>query len=195
MSLVIRFLGVLLCLAAGAVHAQQPYPVKPVRLVVPFPPGGGVDATARVLSQKLSEAGGQRMVVDNRTGAGTTIGTEIVARGAPDGYTLLLTNNALAISAGLYPKLRYDAGKDLLPIMEVLRAPFVLVIPATSPSKSVQDLVAAAKAKPNELALANTGVGSGPHLAGVLFASMAGITLNHVPYKCRTKAADPRFWI
>lgn len=183
MNLVIRLMGVALCLAAGAAGAQAPFPAKPVRLVVPFPPGGGVDATARVLSQKLTESWKQQVLVDNRPGAGTTIGTEIAARGAPDGYTLLLTNNALAISAGLYPKLRYDTGKDLLPVMEVLRAPFVLVVPATSATKSVKDLIAAAKAKPGETALANTGIGSGPHLAGVLFGLMAGATFNHIPYK------------
>lgn len=170
--------------ATGAVnvHAQS-YPTKAVRLVVPFPPGGGVDATARVLGKKLTDQWNQQVIIDNRTGAGTTIGNEIAAKAAPDGYTLLLTNNALAISAGLYPKLRYDTAKELLPIMEILRSPFVMVIPASSPMKSVQDLIAAAKAKPGELTLANTGVGSGPHLAGVLFANMAGIKLNEIPYK------------
>ena len=171
-----------LCFFAGFANAQS-YPTKPVRLVVPFPPGGGVDATARVLAQKLSETWKHQVLVDNRTGAGTTIGTEIAAKAAPDGYTLLLTNNALAISAGLYPKLRYDTGRELAPVMEVLRAPFVLVIPAVSPSKSVQDLVAAAKAKPGELALANTGIGSGPHLAGVLFGIKTNTIFNHIPYK------------
>jgi tripartite-type tricarboxylate transporter receptor subunit TctC len=176
-------IALILCLFGGLASAQQVYPAKPVRMVVPFPPGGGVDATARVLSQKLSDTWKHQVLVDNRTGAGTTIGTEIAAKAAPDGYTLLLTNNALAISAGLYPKLRYDTGKDFAPVMEVLRAPFVLVIPATSPSKSVQDLIAAAKAKPGELALANTGIGSGPHLAGVLFGIVTGTTFNHIPYK------------
>lgn len=178
-----KIIAAALLLCAACAQAQQPFPAKPVRLVVPFPPGGGVDATARVLSQKLSETWKHQVLVDNRTGAGTTIGTEIAAKAAPDGYTLLLTNNALAISAGLYPKLRYDTGRDFAPVMEVLRAPFVLVIPATSPSKSVQDLIAAAKAKPGELALANTGIGSGPHLAGVLFGIVTGTTFNHIPYK------------
>ncbi len=175
-------LGFLGAFAAPIVTAQS-YPNKSVRLVVPFPPGGGVDATARVLSQKLTETWKQQILVDNRSGAGTTIGTEIGAKATPDGYTLLLTNNALAISAGMYPKLRYDTGKDLAPIMEILRSPFVLVIPATSASKTVQDLIAAGKAKPGELALANTGIGSGPHLAGVLFGLVTGITFNHIPYK------------
>lgn len=171
-------------LTCGATTAvSQGYPNKSVRLVVPFPPGGGVDATSRVLGRKLTEQWGQQVIVDNRTGAGTTIGTEIAAKAAPDGYTLLLTNNALAISAGLYQNLRYDTAKELQPIMEILRSPFVMVIPANSPMKTAQDLIAAAKAKPGELTLANTGVGSGPHLAGVLFANMAGIKLNEIPYK------------
>ena len=111
------------------------------------------------------------------------IGNEIAARAAPDGYTLLVTNNALAISAGLYPKLNYDTRKNLQPVMEVLRAPFVLVVPATSGAKSTKDLIALAKAKPGEIALANTGIGSGPHLASVLLAQMTGTSFNFIPYK------------
>src|SRR3954469_2609597 len=174
--------SVLLAMTVSAAFAQD-YPTRPVRMVVPFPPGGGVDATARVLAQKLTEAWKQQVVADNRTGAGTTIGTEIAARAAPDGYTLLLTNNALAISSGLYAKLNYDAGKNLQPIMEVLRAPFVLVVQASAGAKSAKELIAQAKAKPGEIALANTGIGSGPHLAGVLFAQMTGTSLNFIPYK------------
>ena len=172
-----------LYLFVHAASAQPPYPTKPVRLVVPFPPGGGVDATARVLSQKLTEAWRQQVLVDNRTGGGTTIGNEIAAHAAPDGYTLLLTNNALAVSAGLYPRLRYDVGKDLLPIMQVVRAPFVLTVPSSSTVRSVQDLVALARSRPGEIAMANAGIGSGPHLAAVLFAAMTGISVNHIPYK------------
>jgi tripartite-type tricarboxylate transporter receptor subunit TctC len=168
-----------LCMAAQ----EQIYPTKPVRLVVPFAPGGGVDATGRVIATKLTNAWRQQVVVDNRTGAGTTIGTEIAARSAADGYTLLVTNNALAISAGLYQQLRYDTARDFAPIMEVLRSPFVLVVPGNSPAKTTKDLIAQAKAKPGELALANTGIGSGPHLAGVLFGIMAGASFNHIPYK------------
>jgi tripartite-type tricarboxylate transporter receptor subunit TctC len=175
--------GLALCAPGIVASAQDPYPSKPVRLILPFPPGGGVDATGRVLAQKLTEAWKQQVIVDNRTGAGTTIGTEIAARSAPDGYTLLLTNNALAISAGLYSKLRYNTGKDLQAITEVLQAPFVLVIPAKLPAQNLKDLIAMARAKPGEIALANTGVGSGPHLAGVLFGIMSGTSLNHIPYK------------
>ncbi len=174
--------AIALLLAAPAAFAQ-PYPTKAVRLVVPFPPGGGVDATARVFAQKLTETWKQQVIVDNRTGAGTTIGNEIVARAVPDGYTLLLTNNGLAVSAGLYPKLNYDTGRDFTPITEILRSPFVMVVQAATGAKSVKDLIALAKAKPGEITLANTGVGSGPHLAGVLFAIMSGTSLNNIPYK------------
>jgi tripartite-type tricarboxylate transporter receptor subunit TctC len=167
----------------GFAAESDTYPTKPVRLVVPFPPGGGVDATGRVVALKLTNAWRQQVVVDNRTGAGTTIGNEIVARSAPDGYTLLVTNNALAISAGLYSQLRYNTAKDLAPIMEVLRSPFVLVVPAAGGARTTKELIAQAKAKPGELALANTGIGSGPHLAGVLFGIMAGANFNHIPYK------------
>lgn len=163
-------------------HAQ-PFPSKPVRIVVPFAPGGGVDATARVLSQRFTEMWGQNVVPDNRPGAGANLGTEIASRAAPDGYTLLVTNNAIAISAGLYDKLGYNALRDLKPISEVLRTPFVLVVPANSPAKTVAELIKIAKSKPGEIALANTGIGSGPHLAGVLLASMTQTQLNHIPYK------------
>jgi tripartite-type tricarboxylate transporter receptor subunit TctC len=175
--------GFAIAMLSSAWVCAQDYPARPVRLIVPFPPGGGVDATGRVLAQKLTETWRQQVVVDNRTGAGTTIGSEIAARSAPDGYTLLLTNNALAISAGLYSQLRYDTGRDFTPIMEVLRSPFVLVVPASSTAKSTRDLIALAKAKPGELALANTGVGSGPHLAGILLGNMAGVSFNQIPYK------------
>jgi tripartite-type tricarboxylate transporter receptor subunit TctC len=151
--------------------------------VVPFPPGGGVDATGRVVGLKLTNAWRQQVVVDNRTGAGTTIGNEIVARSAPDGYTLLVTNNALAISAGLYSQLRYNTAKDFTPVMEILRTAFVLVVPAAAGAKTTKELISLAKAKPGEVALANTGIGSGPHLAGVLFGIMAGANFNHIPYK------------
>ncbi len=176
-------LGMAIALLASAGIFAQDYPARPVRLIVPFPPGGGADATGRVLAQKLTEAWRQQVVVDNRTGAGTTIGNEIAAHAAPDGYTLLLTNNGLAVSAGLYTQLRYDTGRDFTPIMEVLRSPFVLVIPASAAVKTTRDLIALAKTKPGELALANTGIGSGPHLAGILLGNMAGVSFNQIPYK------------
>jgi tripartite-type tricarboxylate transporter receptor subunit TctC len=168
---------------SAAAHAQLSYPTKPVRMVVPFAPGGGVDATARVLSQRFTEMWGQQVIPDNRPGAGANIGAEIAAHAAPDGYTLLVTNNAIAISAGLYEKLPYNALRELQPISEVLRTPFVLVVPTNSPAKNVTDLVTMAKVKPGEIAIANTGIGSGPHLAAVLFGSMTKTQVNHIPYK------------
>ncbi|MCW5576595.1 MAG: tripartite tricarboxylate transporter substrate binding protein [Burkholderiales bacterium] len=182
-KIAMTMMAALLPAVLSGVALAQSYPTKPVRLVVPFPPGGGVDATGRVLGQKLTSIWRQQVILDNRSGAGTTIGTEIAARAAADGYTLLLTNNALAISAGLYPKLGYDTGRDLMPVTEVLRQPFVLVVPASGPHKTLKDLIAEAKVKPGALALANTGIGSGPHLAGVLLSSMAGAQFNHIPYK------------
>jgi len=174
--------AIMLACAAGTAAAQT-YPTKPVRIVVPFTPGGGVDATARVLAQRYTDLWGQNVVPDNRPGAGANLGTEIVARAAPDGYTLLVTNNAIAISAGLYEKLGYNALRDLRPVSEVLRTPFVLVVAASSPARSVADLVKMAKAKPGEMTVANTGIGSGPHLAAVLLGHMTQTTWNHIPYK------------
>jgi tripartite-type tricarboxylate transporter receptor subunit TctC len=161
----------------------QNYPSKPVRLIVPFPAGAGVDAGGRVLAQKLSDIWGQQVIVDNRPGAAANIGAEITAHSAPDGHTMLLTNNALTISAGLYPRLSYNALTDLRPVTQVLTAFFILLVPSTSPARTVKELVALAKSKPGELAYASAGIGSGPHLAAVLFASMTGISINHVPYK------------
>jgi tripartite-type tricarboxylate transporter receptor subunit TctC len=178
-----RFIAIIAFTITSATVLAQSFPTKPVRMVVPFAPGGGVDATARVLSQRFTEMWGQQVIPDNRTGAGANIGTEIAAHAAPDGYTLLVTNNAIAISAGLYEKLHYDALRDLQPISEVLRTPYVLVVPSSSPAKNAADLVKMAKAKPGEIALANTGIGSGPHLAGVLFASVTKTQLNNIPYK------------
>lgn len=178
-----RVVALVIAAAASSVSHAQTYPTRPVRMVVPFAPGGGVDATARVLSQRFTEMWGQQVIPDNRPGAGANIGTDIAAHAAPDGHTLLVTNNAIAIGAGLYEKLSYNALRDLQPISEVLRTPFVLVVAASSPAKTVTDLVNLAKAKPGEIALANTGIGSGPHLAGVLFASMTGTRLNYIPYK------------
>ncbi len=165
------------------VSLAQAYPTKPVRLVVPFSAGAGVDAGGRVLAQKLTEIWSQQVIVDNRPGAAANIGAEITAHSAADGHTMLLTNNALTISAGLYPKLSYNALTDLRPVTQVLASFFILLVPSSSPAKTVKELVALAKSKPGELAYASAGIGSGPHLAAVLFADMTGISINHVPYK------------
>jgi tripartite-type tricarboxylate transporter receptor subunit TctC len=171
----------LLALAQGA-PAQ--YPAKPIRLVVPFPAGESVDATARLVGQSWSAALGQQIVVDNRGGAGGTIGSEAVAKSAPDGYTLLWGNSGpLAIGPGLYKKLGYDVTKDFAPVSLVATLPFVLFASPMLPANSAGELVAYAKAHPGEINFGSTGVGSGLHLIAELFKTEAGIRIVHVPYK------------
>jgi len=160
------------------------YPAKPIRLVVPFPAGESVDATARLVGQSWSAALGQQILVDNRGGAGGTIGSEAVARSAPDGYTLLWGNvGPLAIGPGLYKKLGYDVAKDFEPVSLVATLPFVLFASPVLPANSVTELVAYAKAHPGEINFGSTGMGSGLHLIAELFKSVAGIQIVHVPYK------------
>jgi tripartite-type tricarboxylate transporter receptor subunit TctC len=168
----------------GTQHAQaQNYPTKPVRLVVPSSPGGGTDITARILAPKLSELIGQQVVVENRPGAGTTIGNDHVAKAAPDGYTLLMGISTLAINAAVYKKLPYDAIRDLAPISQAVSVPNVLVVHPSLPTQSVKDFIAFAKARPGKLPAGSAGVGTNPHLSLELFNTMAGIDLLHVPYK------------
>ncbi|HEY6864520.1 MAG TPA: tripartite tricarboxylate transporter substrate binding protein [Burkholderiales bacterium] len=172
-----------LCLLAASSFAQG-YPSKPVRLVVPFPAGESVDATARLVSQSWSSALGAQVVVDNRGGAGGTIGSEAVAKSAPDGYTLLWGNvGPLAIGPSLYKKLGYDVAKDFAPVSLVATLPFVLFASPQLKADSVPELVAYAKAHPGEINFGSTGVGSGLHLIAELFKSAAGIDIVHVPYK------------
>jgi len=163
--------------------AQADYPDKPLRLVVPFPPGGSTEPLARVLSQKLGESFGQQVIVDNRPGAGCTIGAEIVARSPADGYTLLLSSISNAISAALYPKLNFDIVRDFAPITLLATTPGVLVVHPALPVKTVKEFIALAKAKPEQLAYSSAGNGTPPHLSAELFAGMTGIKLIHVPYK------------
>jgi tripartite-type tricarboxylate transporter receptor subunit TctC len=179
----LRMTAVCLLLAANLAWAQT-YPSKPIRLVVPFPAGESVDATARLVSQSWSAALGAQIVVDNRGGAGGTIGSEAVAKSAPDGYTLLWGNSGpLAIGPGLYRKLGYDVAKDFEPVSLVATLPFVLFVSPQLNVDSVRALVAYAKAHPGEINFGSTGVGSGLHLIAELFGSEAGIRLVHVPYK------------
>src|SRR5437773_2012712 len=169
----------------GAAHTTfAQYPARPIRLVVPFPAGESVDATARLVGQSWSAALGQQILVDNRGGAGGTIGSEAVAKSAPDGYTLLWGNvGPLAIGPSLYKKLGYDVAKDFEPVSLVATLPFVLFASPALPSKSVIDLLAYARAHPGEINFGSTGVGSGLHLIGELFKSEAAIQIVHVPYK------------
>jgi tripartite-type tricarboxylate transporter receptor subunit TctC len=176
------------CLAAAlvcvtAAHAQPAYPQKPIRLVVPFPPGGGTDILARLLGQKMSETLGQQVVIDNRGGAGGTIGTDIAAKAPPDGYTLILVSGSHAINPGLYQKLPYDSVNDFAPITQIATSPGILVVNPSLPVKSVKDLIALARAKPGQINYASAGSGTPPHLAGELFKVMAKIDMVHVPYK------------
>jgi len=169
---------------AAAVSIAQSYPAKPVRLVVPFPPGGPADSVARILAQKLTDALGQNVVVDNRAGATGTIGAGIVAKSPPDGYTLLLgTSNELAMSPGLFEKLPYEPTRDFTPLSNVINFPNILVVNPHLPARSVAELVALARAKPGQLSFATSGIGSTNHLTGVVFQEIEKVKINYVPYK------------
>jgi tripartite-type tricarboxylate transporter receptor subunit TctC len=179
-----RFLLAAAAVAVAPLAAWAAFPDKPLRLVVPFPPGGAADLMARGLAQHLGEQLGQQVIVDNRGGAGGTVACEMVARAPADGYTLLFgTMGTHAINPALYPKLRYDPLKDFAPIALTHITPRVLVVGASVKPRSVAELVAAAKAKPGQLTYGSAGNGSSSHLSGALFESMAGVDLVHVPYK------------
>jgi len=180
----LAFTAMALVAASGPTFAQETWPAKPVRLVVPFPPGGGTDIVARAMAVKLAAQFKQPVVIDNKPGASTIIGTDAVAKAAPDGYTLLLSGStSYTVNPALRAKLPYDPMKDLAPIAIVARTPLVLVVNGNSPWKSVNELIAAAKATPKSVRYATFGSGSGPHLAGELFALAAGVQLQDVPYK------------
>jgi tripartite-type tricarboxylate transporter receptor subunit TctC len=172
-----------LCLVAAQALAQG-YPAKPVRVIVPYPPGGGNDTLGRLFAAKLAERMGQPFVVENRPGAGAMIGTEAAARSAPDGYTLLLSSIAThALSPNLYARVPYDPVKDFAPITLLGIAPTVLVVASDLNAKSLQELIALAKAKPGALAYASGGNGTPPHINAEVFKSVAGVDLLHVAYK------------
>jgi tripartite-type tricarboxylate transporter receptor subunit TctC len=168
--------------AVSAVQAQS-YPAKPVRVIVPAPVGGGVDTIARAVSQKLAEALGQPFVPDNRSGAGTMIGSELTAKAPPDGYTVLFMTNSHAINASLQKNLKYDPLKDFSEISLLAISPYLLVVHLSVPAKSVHELIELARKRPGELYFASAGTTSATHLAGELFAAMAKVKLVHVPYK------------
>lgn len=171
-------------LAASALQAfAQGYPGKPVHVVITFPPGTSTDIVGRVVAQKLAELWGQPVVSENRTGAGGSIGSAIVAKAAPDGYTLLINSSAHAVNPAIYAKLPYDTLKDFIDIAPLAGQPNVLVVGPSSPVKSVADLIAAAKAKPGSINFASAGVGSGTHLNLEKFKLATGINVTHIPYK------------
>lgn len=169
-------------LAAMPSWAQQ-YPVRPIRLIVPFPPGGGTDTMARAIAPKLSEYLGQQVVPENRGGAGANIGAELAAKSPPDGYTVLLVTVTNAVGATLYTKLNYDLARDFASITQLATTPHVLVVHPSVPVKSVKEFTAFTRARPGELTYSSSGNGSMAHLAGELFSSLTGTKMVHVPYK------------
>jgi tripartite-type tricarboxylate transporter receptor subunit TctC len=178
-----RWTAALVLAAAFSAYAQS-YPAKPIRLIVPFPAGGGSDVIGRILGQKLGERIGQQIVVDNRAGAGGSIGTEAVVKAPPDGYTVVLASTSeIAINPSLYSKLNYDAVKDLAAVGMVAATPMVVIIHPSFPVKTIKDLIALAKAKPGEINVASAGTGTITHLSGELFRSIVNVTWTHVPYK------------
>jgi tripartite-type tricarboxylate transporter receptor subunit TctC len=170
-------------LAPATVAAAEDYPSRPLRVVVPFSPGGAVDGPMRIIADQLAKRLGVGVIVDNRPGAGATIGSEAVAKAPPDGYTLLLASQTNAISATLYPKLAYDAVGDFTPISLIGREPGVVVVHPSLPVRTLQEFIAYVKARPGQVDFASSGNGSGQHLFTALLASMTGMKMNHVPYR------------
>jgi tripartite-type tricarboxylate transporter receptor subunit TctC len=183
-ALRVAAMAIIAAIAGVAPAFAQPYPAKPIRLVVPFPPSGATDIVARALAQKLGDALGTSIVVDNRPGAGGTIGSDLVAKAAPDGYTLLLsTTSTHSIAPSLYARLPYSVERDFAPVIHVADATNILVVTPSLPVTNVRELIALAKAKPGEFNYASSGNGTIVHLTAELFAASAGIKLTHVPYK------------
>src|SRR5688572_3664441 len=174
-------IGIALALVSAVALAQD-WPVKPVRFLVPYPPGGGTDVIARIMQQRMTEGLGQTIVIENRGGAGGAVGTEAAARAAPDGYTFLFTLSSHTINPLLY-KLNYDVERDFVPVSLIVSVPQLIAANPASPIKSMQELVAAAKAAPGKLSFASVGNGTPSHIAGELLKLKTGIDIQHVPYK------------
>ena len=169
-------------LSAGA--AAQGYPAKPIRLIVGFAPGGSTDITARIIADRISNAVGQQVIVDNRAGAGGNIGADIVAKSIPDGHTVLMaTTGVMALNHYLYTKLPYSAEKDLAPVTQIGSLPLILIVPESLPAKSVKELVAVAKSRPGKYSYGSSGVGGATHITAELFKALAAVDIVHVPYK------------
>ncbi len=167
----------------GASALAQNYPTKPIRLIVPFAPGGGTDITARAVAQKLSESWGQTVVADNRPGANGTIGVDITAKSAPDGYTITMISSSHAVNVGLYTKLPYDLLKDLTPITQATSQPYAMVIHPSIPARTVKEFIAYARSRPGGVNYGSSGTGGISHLGGAWLGSIAGIEMVHIPYK------------
>jgi tripartite-type tricarboxylate transporter receptor subunit TctC len=177
MCLAVAILGALCCAEAAD------YPTRPIVLIVPYPAGGGNDLIARLVANRMSATLGQQIVIENRGGAGSTIGTRDVARSAPDGYTLLIATSSLAINPSLYPDAGYDPRKDFAPIGLIATSPNLVLVNPSVPAKSIAELIALAKKEPGKLDFASTGTGTSTHLSALLFEDMAGVTFTAVPYK------------
>ena len=166
-----------------ATAVAQDYPAKPIRIIVPFTPGGGTDLIARLMSQRFYEVFGQVATVENRPGAGGNIGAEVVVRSPPDGYTLLMSTASMAVNVTLYPKMPFDVRKDLVAVTQVASAPIVLCVHPSVPARSVKELIAISKKRPGGLNFGSNGTGTTSHLAGVMLQQLAGLSLTHIPYK------------
>ena len=171
------------CAVAAQTAPPAAFPNKPIRFIVPTTPGGGSDLIARSLGAKYAQAWGQQVVVDNRPGAGMTIGIDLVAKASPDGHTLIIVNPSHAINATLMARLPYDAVRDFTPLTVIATQAYAVVVTPSLPAKNIRELIALAKAKPRELSYASSGPGSASHLATEMFSGMAGVEMNHVPYK------------
>jgi tripartite-type tricarboxylate transporter receptor subunit TctC len=178
-----RWFAALMLLMLPCLAWAQAYPARPVRILVPYPPGGATDVMARTVAQKLGETWPQAAVVENKPGASGTVGSEIVAKSAPDGYTLLMQGTQHSINLSLYKQLPYDTLRDFAPVAYVASAPFLLVLHPSVPANTVGELIAYIKARPGGLNYGSSGVGGGAHLAGEIFKTSAGVQLTHIPYK------------
>lgn len=173
----------MLALTSGNASGAQPYPSSPMRIVVPFPPGGGTDILSRLLAQKLNEAFGQPVVVENRAGAGGTVGSAVVAKAPADGHTMLIVPAGYAAYSSLYKQLPFDPARDLAPVSRLAAGPLTLVVHPSLPARSVKELIALAKKQPGDINFGSPGAGTLPHLSAELFASLSGIKMVHIPYR------------
>jgi tripartite-type tricarboxylate transporter receptor subunit TctC len=172
-----------LALGSASLFAQSDYPTKPIRMVIPYAPGGGSDIVARIVGQKMSESLGQTVVVDNRPGAAGMLGAELAAVAPADGYTMLLADSSYTINASYFKQKRYDAQKSFVPVSLIADTPYLLVVHPTVPAANLKEFIALAKAQPGKINVGSAGNGSGSHLTGALFMLKAGVNLNHIPYK------------